>query len=271
VQTLRGKRALVTGAASGIGKAIATRLGSEGAELCLVDVNEDLLAQTANELRRGGATVRTYGVDLTASSRLVGLREQVLRDGGPIDVLVNNAGVVFGGAFLDVPLERHLTTYRVNTEGLVAMTHVFLPDLIARPDAHLVNIASASGFIGLPFGATYASSKWAVMGFSESIALELEQQGHGHVHVTCVCPSYVATGLFDGARPPRMTRLLTADRVADLTVRGMLANRPYVRTPWLVKVTPLMKALTPFRVFYRAAGWLRVNTSMRKWRGRPPG
>src|SRR5215510_15179101 len=85
---------------------------------------------------------------------------------------------------------------------------------------------------------------------SDLIALELEQQGHGHVHVTCVCPSYVATGLFDGARPPRMTRLLTADRVADLTVRGMLANRPYVRAPWLVKVTPLMKALMPFRVFY---------------------
>src|SRR5262249_28663963 len=147
VQTLRGKRALITGAASGIGKAIATRLGAEGAELVLVDVNEDLLAQTANELRRGGATVRTYGVDLTASSRLVGLREQLHHDGGPIDVLVNNAGVVFGGTFLDVPLERHLATYRVNTEGLVAMTHVFLPDLIARPDAHLVNIASASGYI----------------------------------------------------------------------------------------------------------------------------
>src|SRR5262249_61372978 len=119
VQTLRRKRALVTGAASGIGKAIATRLGAEGAELVLVDVNEDLLAQTANELRREGATVRTYGVDLTASSRLVGLREQVLRDGGPIDVLVNNAGVGFGGPFLDGPLERPLTTYRGNPQGPV--------------------------------------------------------------------------------------------------------------------------------------------------------
>ena len=270
MQTLRGKRALVTGAASGIGRAISTRLGAEGAELVLVDVNEDLLAKTADDLRRGGATVRTYGVDLTASSRLVGLREELHHDGGPIDVLVNNAGVVFGGAFLDVPLERHLTTYRVNTEGLVAMTHVFLPDLIARPDAHLVNIASASGYIGLPFGTTYASSKWAVVGFSESIALELEQQGHRHVHVTCVCPSYVATGLLAGARAPRTTRLLTPDCVADLTVRAMLSNRPYVRTPWLVKVTPLMKALVPFRVFYRIAGWLRVTTSMLKWRGRPP-
>ena len=161
-----------------------------------------------------------------------------------------------------------MTTYRVNTEGLVAMTHVFLPDLIARPDAHLVNIASASGFIGLPFGATYASSKWAVIGFSESIALELEHQNRRHVHVTCVCPSYVSTGLFAGARAPRTTRLMTAERVADLTVRGVLANRMYVRAPWLVKVTPLAKALSPFTVFYRVAGWLGVNTSMLKWRGR---
>ena len=269
MQTLRGKRALVTGGASGIGKAIAARLAAEGAELLLVDVNEAMLAETARELERGGARVRPYGVDLTASSRLVGLREQVNHDGGPIDVLINNAGIVFGGAFLDVPLERHLTTYRVNTEGLVAMTHVFLPDLIGRPDAHLVNIASASGFIGLPFGATYASSKWAVVGFSESIALELAHQNARHVHVTCVCPSYVKTDLFAGARAPRTTRLMTPERVADLTVRAVLANRMYVRTPWLVKVTPLAKALAPFAVFYRIAGWLGVNTSMLKWRGRP--
>jgi short-subunit dehydrogenase len=270
VRTLTGKRALVTGGAAGIGKAIATRLAAAGAELLLVDLNEALLAETAAELRGKGTRVQTYALDLTDTSRLIGLRDEIHRHGGPIDVLVNNAGVVFGGPFLDVPLERHLTTYRVNTEALVAMTHAFLPDLIAQPDAHVVNIASASSFIGLPFGATYASSKWAVLGFSESLLLELEHLGHRHVHVTAVCPSYVATGLFDGARAPRTTRLMTADRVADLTVRAVLNDRPYVRSPWLVKVTPLLKATTSFRMFYRIAGWFRVNTSMIKWRGRPP-
>jgi short-subunit dehydrogenase len=269
VQTLRGKRALITGGASGIGKSIATRFAAEGAELLLVDLNEAQLAATAAELRGKGARVATYALDLTNSSRLLGLREEIHKQGGPIDVLVNNAGVVFGGTFLDVPLERHMTTYRVNTEALVAMTHAFLPDLIGRPDGHVVNIASASSFIGLPFGATYASSKWAVLGFSESLLLELEHLGHRHVHVTAVCPSYVATGLFDGARAPLMTSLMTADRDADLTTGGVLKNRPYVRSPWLVKVTPLLKAMAPFGVFYRIAGWLGVNTSMIKWRGRP--
>jgi short-subunit dehydrogenase len=270
VRTLEGKRALVTGGASGIGKSIAIRLAAEGAELVLVDLNETLLAETAAELRAKGARVQTYALDLTNTSRLLGLREEVHRQGGAIDVLVNNAGVVFGGAFLAVPLERHMTTYRVNTEALMAMTHAFLPDLIAQPDAHVVNIASASAFIGLPFAATYASSKWAVLGFSESLLLELEHLGHRHVHVTAVCPSYVATGLFDGARAPFTTRLMTADRVADLTVNAMLRNRPCVRAPWLVKVTPFLKATAPFRLFYRIAGWLGVNTSMLEWRGRPP-
>jgi all-trans-retinol dehydrogenase (NAD+) len=271
MQTLRGKRVLVTGAASGIGKAIAHRLAAEGSELLLVDVNPRALEETGEAFAREGARARTYVLDVTDTSRIMGLHEQITRDGGPIDVLVNNAGLVFGGPFLDVPMEQHLTTFRVNTIGLVAMTYAFLPDLIAGRDGHVVNIASASGFIGLPFGATYASSKWGVLGFSESLALELELQGHHHVHVTIVCPSYVSTGLFAGARPPITTRLLTPERVADLTVRGVLGNRTYVRAPWLVRVTPAMKGLMPFRLFYRMAALLGVNTSMMHWRGRGPG
>jgi short-subunit dehydrogenase len=268
MRTLVGKRALVTGAASGIGRAIAERLAASGAALVLVDVDQARLRDTAAALAATGARVQTYVVDLTDASRITGLVEQVHRDGGPIDVLVNNAGVVFGGPFLDVPLEKHLTTYRVNTEGLVAMTYAFLPDLLGGSDGHVVNVASASGYIGLPFGATYASSKWAVIGFSESLALELELQGHRHVHVTAICPSYVATGLFDGAKAPLTTRLLTAGRVADLTVRAVLANRFVVRTPWLVKLTPALHALLPPRLFNVVASAFGVNTSMMQWRGR---
>jgi short-subunit dehydrogenase len=270
MQTLQGRRTLITGAASGIGRAIAERCAAEGAELVLVDVNPTALEATATALATAGTRVHRYVLDVTDVSRITGLRDEVHRDGGPIDVLVNNAGLVFGGAFLDLPVEKHFTTYRVNTLGLVAMTHAFLPDLIAGGDGHVVNVASASAFVGLPFGATYASSKWAVLGFSESLDLELRLQGHRHVHVTVVCPSYVATGLFDGARAPFATRLLTAERVADRTVRAVLANRLHVRMPWLAQITPFLKGVLPHGVFTRAAGILGVNTSMMKWRGRPP-
>ena len=208
-----------------------------------------------------------YGASDDAES-IRTLREQVLAQGGPIDVLVNNAGVVFGGAFADVPLERHMVTYRVNTLGVVAVTHAFMNDLIARPEAHLVNVASASGYIGLPFGSTYASSKWAVIGFSESLELELELQGNTHVHVTTVCPSYVATGMFDGVRTPFTTQLLTADVLAEQVVKAVLGDHHVVRTPWLVQWTPMLKGLLPHRVFSVMAGWLGVNTSMLHWRGR---
>ena len=110
MQTLHGKRALVTGAASGIGRAIAERFAAEGAELVLVDVNAEALETAGAALVARGAGARTYVLDVTETSRIVGLHEQVHRDAGPIDVLVNNAGLVFGGAFLDTPIEKHLTT-----------------------------------------------------------------------------------------------------------------------------------------------------------------
>lgn len=270
VKTLRDKRVLVTGGASGIGRAIAARMAADGAILELADRDEKALADAAETLRRSGARVRTHVVDVTDTAQIAALRDAVHAGGGPLDVLVNNAGLVFGGAFQGVPLERHMTTYRVNVLGLVAMTHAFLPDLVASGDGHVVNVASASAFIGLPYGATYASSKWAVLGFSESLMLELELEGHGHVHVTAVCPSYVATGLFDGVRPPFGTRLLTPERVAERTVAAVLANRPRVSMPWLAQLTPILKGLTPLRLFYRFAARLGVNTSMMQWRGRPP-
>jgi all-trans-retinol dehydrogenase (NAD+) len=270
MKTLTNKRVLVTGGAAGIGRAIAERMAAAGAVLELADRDEKTLLETADALRRSGVSVRSHVLDVTDTAQIDALRAAIHRDGGPVDVLVNNAGLVFGGAFLDVPLEKHFTTYRVNVLGLVAMTHAFLPDLVASGDGHVVNVASASAFIGLPYGATYASSKWAVLGFSESLALELELEGHSHVHVTALCPSYVSTGLFDGARPPFGTRLLTSERVAERTVAAVLTDRPRVSMPWLSQVTPFLKGVTPFWLFYRVAALLRVNTSMMHWRGRPP-
>ncbi|MGE3841561.1 MAG: SDR family NAD(P)-dependent oxidoreductase [Vicinamibacterales bacterium] len=268
MRTLVGKRVLITGGASGIGKALAVRLARERARLLLADVNADQLASTTAELTRQGAEVQPLTVDVTSPEAILQLRDEVHRVGGPIDVLVNNAGVVFGGAFDKVPLERHFTTYRVNVLGLVAMTQAFLPDLIARPESHLVNMASASGLLGLPFGAVYASSKWAVIGFSESLRLELDMQGHRHVHVTIACPSYVTTGLFDGVRAPFLTRMLTPEVLADRMTRAVLRDALWVRTPWLVKTGPLLKGILPTRLFYAVASALRVNTSMVEWKGR---
>lgn len=267
MQHLRDKRVLITGAAGGIGSALARRFAREGSQLLLADLQPDRLSAVAEQVHNTGGTARNYSLDVTAADSIVALREQILADTGPIDVLVNNAGVVFGGTFQEVPLARHLLTYQVNTWGVVAVAHVFLPDLLDRPESHVVNIASASGFIGLPFGATYASSKWAVIGFGDSLRLELEQLGQRHVGVTTVCPSYVDTGMFHGVTPPRTTKMLRPDRLAELIVEGIRRGRPYIVAPRVAYISPALKGLLPTSLFDRVGKWFGVNTSMQQWRG----
>jgi all-trans-retinol dehydrogenase (NAD+) len=268
MRDLKNKRTLITGGAAGIGRAIAERLVPEGAELVLADLNEQALNETLEAIQSMGGKASGYSLDVTDADSVVRLRDRVHEDAGPIDVLINNAGIVFGGAFLEVPLEKHVRTYRVNVEGMVAMTYAFLPDLLARPEGHVVNIASAAGFIGVPWGSTYSSSKWAVIGFSESLRIELEMTGHESVKVTTVCPSYVSTGLFEGARPPRLTSLLTPETVAQDVVHGIRHDEVYVLTPWLVKVTPVLKGLLPTRLFDAVAWSLGASSSMVHWKGR---
>jgi len=268
MRDLKGKRALITGGAQGIGLALALRLVSEGVEVLITDIDEEALSQAKSRVSSGGGRVRTYRADVTDSRDVGTLRAGIHADGGPIDILVNNAGIVHGGPFLEVSLDRHMQTYSVNTLGVVAMTHAFLQDLIAGPEGHLVNVSSASGFIGLPFGSTYASSKWSVIGFSESIRLELNTLGHSHVGVTTVCPSYVSTGLFHGAKPPVTTQFVTPDRLAVLTVGAIKRNRPFVLTPWIVKFTPLLKGVLPRRLFDAVTGLLGATAGMRDWEGR---
>jgi all-trans-retinol dehydrogenase (NAD+) len=271
MRTLKDKRVLITGGASGIGYAMAQQFGAQGARLVLTDINEPLLAQAAERLRDAGVEVTEYRLDVTDPDDVARARDRINADGGLIDVLVNNAGTVFGGCFLDVPLDKHLTTFEVNLLGPVILTHVFLPDLIDRPDAHLVNIASVAGYGGAPGGSTYGASKWGVIGFSESIELELRKLGHDHVHVTTVCPGVVSTGLFEGTRPLRLTRTLRAEDVAEAVVRGVLHNSSYVRTPWLAKVAPVLRGVLPHRVFTSVNGLFGGTTAMDMWTGREPG
>jgi short-subunit dehydrogenase len=267
MRDLKGKRTLITGGAAGIGRNIAERLVPEGAELVLVDLNEAALNETLAAIHSLGGEVSGYCLDLTDTDSIFRLRDRIHAQLGPIDVLVNNAGVVFGGGFLDVPFEKHVRTYRVNVEGMVAMTYAFLPDLLAGPEGHLVNIASAAGFIGLPWGTTYSSSKWAVIGFSESLRLELEMTKHDSVKVTTICPSYVSTGLFEGARPPRTTSMLAPEQLAQQIVDGIKRDELYVLTPWLVRVTPMLKGVLPTRLFDMIAWTLGATSSMAQWRG----
>lgn len=268
MEGFEGKRALVTGGARGLGLAIASALGREGSEVVLVDLDREALDEAVSELRERSIAAYGHVSDVTDPAEVEDLRGRIHADAGPIQILVNNAGVVFGGPFLDVPLEKHLATLRVNTEGLLIMTHSFLSDLIVAREAHLVNVASASGFIGLPYGASYAASKWGVIGFSESIRLELEKQGHDRVGVTTVCPSYVDTGMFEGVEPPKLTRFLEPEGLAEKILDAMVESDPFVLEPWIVKITPFLARALPTRISDRLSDFFGATTGMKSWRGR---
>jgi short-subunit dehydrogenase len=264
---LDDRRVLITGGAQGIGLEMALKFAGRGTEVVIADINEPKLADAKTKIAATGVATWAFPVDVTNPTSIASLKAQVLAEAGPIDVLVNNAGVVFGGPFAETPLDQHFKTYEVNTLGLVAMTHAFLPDLIERPEAHVVNISSASGFVGLPYGSTYASSKWAVIGFSESIRSELKLLGHEHVHMTIVCPSYIGTGMFEGAEAPKATEILQPDYLAEKVVQAVERDRIYVLEPWMVKITPLLRGLLPTALLDRVSTLFGADTSMARWTG----
>ena len=267
MKTLRDKRVMITGAARGLGKSMAQAFAERGAELVLADIQEEPLEETRRELTEAGARCHAYRLDVTDPEGILELRDTIHRQAGRLDVLVNNAGVVFGGSFLDVPLERHRTTYRVNIEGMVAMTHAFLPDLLDAPEGHLVFIASASGFVGLPNGATYASSKWATIGFSESIRQELKVLDQDRVGVTTVCPTYINTGMFEGVEPPKTTHMLDPDEIAAKVVKAVERRWVWVLEPWIVKITPFLQGVLPTALSDRLADLFGASSSMQSWKG----
>jgi short-subunit dehydrogenase len=264
---LKGKRVLITGGAQGIGLEMALKFAGRGSEIVIADLNEAKLAEAKAKVEEAGAATWAFPVDVTNPASIAALRGQIAAEAGPVDVLVNNAGVVFGGPFIETPLDRHFKTYEVNVLGVAAMTHAFLADLIDRPEAHVVHISSASGFVGLPYGATYASSKWAVIGFSESIRAELRLMGHSHVRSTVVCPSYIGTGMFDGAEAPKATSILDPAKLAEKIVRGVERNRVQVLEPWMVKITPLLRELLPTALYDKISHLFGADTSMAQWTG----
>jgi short-subunit dehydrogenase len=267
MRDLNNKRVLITGGGHGLGRDLALAFAGAGAEMIVTDRNLAGAEETVKLVEAAGGRGAAYALDVTELDAIGQFRQRLHAEHGPIDVLINNAGIAHGGAFLDVPVENHLATYRVNALGLVAMAHAFLPDLIARPEGRLVIIASASGLIALPYASTYASSKWAALGFSESIREELRILGHGHVRVTAVCPSYIDTGMCDGVKIPRFTRMLRSPQVAERVLRAVQSNRDLVLTPWLVYVTPFTKAMLPPPLFRKVADFFGITGGMVGWYG----
>ena len=270
MQSVKGMNVLVTGAAMGLGKLFATTAVKEGAAaVVLWDANEAALKETATELEAAGGTVHYDVVDVTSQTRITEAADRVRAEVGTIHVLFNNAGIVRGnGYFWQNEPRDFLLTMEVNAIGPMLVAREFLPSMIhSGKPCRLVNIASSAGLNAIPRMAAYASSKWAAVGFSDSVRLELEQAGHDHVKVTTVCPTYINTGMFDGAKGILLTPMLKQEDVVDRTWTAMLQGDPFVVMPWTSKMNKVLTGVLPIRlrdIYLRRVG---VYNSMDEFTG----
>jgi NAD(P)-dependent dehydrogenase (short-subunit alcohol dehydrogenase family) len=200
MQELRGRVAVVTGAASGIGRALAKRLGAEGMRVALADVEAAALDDIARELTAAGVQNIAVRTDVTSQDSLLALAERTYDAFGAAHVLCNNAGVFAGGLSWEAPLSDFEWVLGVNTFGVLHGIRAFVPRMLASGEpGHIVNTASMASFTYGPMSSAYFMSKHATLALSESLALELTMKG-AKIGVSVVCPELVATKIGDAER-----------------------------------------------------------------------
>jgi NAD(P)-dependent dehydrogenase (short-subunit alcohol dehydrogenase family) len=231
---LNDKVAVITGGASGIGRASALAMARRGARIVIADVNDERTAETLAEIEGMGGWARGFECDVTRDGQVERLAERVLGEVGRADLLMNNAGVVLGGPFEKIPMDDWQWILDVNLLGPVRCLRAFLPHMLERGSGYVVNTASFAGLVAHnPLTIPYDTTKHGVVGLSAGLALYLRPRGIG---VSVLCPGYVATNLsenyrFRGMEDPGVGPALmpdsvtTPDEVAEKVVEGVETER----------------------------------------------
>jgi short-subunit dehydrogenase len=227
VEELRGRNALVTGAAGGLGGYIARALAIEGVNLALTDLPEASVDGLVPELRRRGIRAEHAPADVTAREerrRLVTWAEEAL---GPLDILVSNAGVEFGGGFLRSTADELEATVAINLLAVMDLARLTLEGMLERGRGHVVNLASLAGKMPAPYLATYAATKHGVVGFTHSLRAEF---GGEPVGFSAICPTFVSrVGMYgrleaELEQGPTPLGTIPPERVGEATVRAIRGN-----------------------------------------------
>jgi NADP-dependent 3-hydroxy acid dehydrogenase YdfG len=217
-----GKVAVVTGAGSGIGQALAVELARSGAKLAISDVNTEGLAQTEERLKAIGAPVRADRLDVTERETFLAYADTVNGHFGKVNQIYNNAGIAFTGDIEVSEFKEIERVIDVDFWGVVNGTKAFLPHLIASGDGHVVNISSLFGLFSVPSQAAYNSAKFAVRGFTEALRQEMALAGHP-VKVTAVHPGGIKTAI---ARNSTVAEGLDANELAEFFDKWLASTRP---------------------------------------------
>ncbi|MBP3967354.1 3-ketoacyl-ACP reductase [Paenibacillus lignilyticus] len=238
MSSLIGKTALITGAGRGIGRATAIALAKEGVNIGMIGLNMTNLEKVSAELEQYDVLVSAATADVTDLDSVTHAFEHIKSDLGPIDILINNAGIAKFGGFLELTPEEWEKIIQVNLMGVYNVTRVLLPGMIERKSGDIINISSSAGQKGAPVTSAYSASKFAVIGLTESLMLEVRKH---NIRVTALTPSTVVTDLAIDTNlvSGNEENVMHAEDLAELIVAGLKLNpRVFVKTAGLWSTNP---------------------------------
>lgn len=261
-----GKTVVVTGAGSGMGRELTLELIKRGAKVAAVDLRVETLAETANLAKALGGVVATYAMDVSDAKAVSELPVKVEKDLGPADALINNAGIIQPFVKVnDLDIDAAMRVMKVNFDGPLFLIKAFLPGLIARPEAHLMNVSSMGAYAPVPGQSVYGASKAAIKLLTEGLRSELKPTGVG---VTIVFPGAIATNIAvnsgmvipEGALENSKQKTTAADVAARQMVDAIEANKPRITIGPDAKIMDLLSRLNPVKaadiIYKQMAGLL---------------
>ena len=199
MKTFRDKVAVITGAGSGMGRYLAILLAKDGADVCVCDVNEETLNETVEMLRKYNVSVSSQILDVSDKESVEALPKKVIDQHGKVDLVFNNAGVTTGSHFKDMDEDNWDWVMGINFNGVVNSTRAFIPHMINNTEAAIVNTSSIFGMVAVPGQTVYHATKFAVRGFTESLALEMRET-NPNLQIHCVHPGHIGTNIAATAR-----------------------------------------------------------------------
>eukprot|EP00298_Acanthocystis_sp_HF-20_P004603 c14933_g1_i1.p1 GENE.c14933_g1_i1~~c14933_g1_i1.p1 ORF type:complete len:317 (+),score=123.98 c14933_g1_i1:28-951(+) len=241
------KKVLITGGAHGIGKLLAIALAQKGCHVIIWDIQDEWGKKVVEEIESISKIAKFFKVDLCNPQEVNRVAQLTISEVGFIDLVINNAGVVSGKKILDLSDAEIQRTFSVNILAHFWVVKNFLPSMIARNEGYIVTIASSAGLVGIPRLTDYCSTKFAAIGFNESLRRELQTE-NANIHTTCVCPYHINTGMFHGIKQTSMfglVRSLEPEHVRDEIISAITWKKQVVVLPTLVHLGPLTKSLLP--------------------------
>ena len=264
---IKGRTLLITGGASGIGRIMGRMALQRGAKNVVIwDINEDNIAATESELNSYGK-VKGYKVDVANTEMVKQMFALTTKECGDVDILINSAGIITGNkTFAEQSQQDIDRTMAINATAPMTVALQALPPMLERNVGHICNIASAAGFIANPRMSIYAASKWAVIGWSDSLRVEL-QESKSNVHVTTIAPYYINTGMFDGVRS-RIIPILKPEWVAKKILNAIEKNRKISSWPLGYHLIRTLQALLPLRALDLLCKVLGIYNALDHFKGR---